>query len=316
MDWHHYGNSHGYRYDTGSSVSGVRISTGNHEYEELGPPAIIKDADGQEYLVQPVRESLDIHRDAPKPPPSSFHDTDLYRMSNLYTKGETIPVVRDENDDLFTPFGASDGDLDADSTANRPLQDGGKTAAQRLQQYRQGSINSNPEKSEDDLMEALRKASISTGGSIGRPDRVQADSPSIPPSSFNGGVDVGQLYLQGLMTRPPSMSCPVDPEFRMSLLRKRTSKEYSGSLRNTSNDLQDQYSIADAGRLSDSSLRFSGGIYDPRQRRSFDAQTSSLNASMAGTSIHSAGEETGDSWEIDMSEIQLGPRIGIGAYGA
>jgi hypothetical protein len=184
-----------------------------------------------------------------------------------------------------------------------------------LQQYKQGSINSNPGNSQEDLMEALRKASISTGGSIGRPDILQAASPSIPLSSSNGGVDVGQLYLHGLMTRPPSISCPVDPEFRMSLLRKRTSKDYSGTLRKTSNDLQDQYSIADAGRLSDSSLRLSGGIYDPRQRRSFDAQTSSLNASRAGTSLYSASEED-DSWEIDMSERQFGPRIGIGAYGA
>eukprot|EP00890_Picochlorum_soloecismus_P002134 jgi/Picsp_1/2921/NSC_01146-R1_flag-tagged protein kinase domain of mitogen-activated protein kinase kinase kinase len=318
QDWCHCGDSHGYRYDTGS-VSSVRISSGNHEYEELGPPAIIRDADGQEYLVQPVRESLDIYRDSSAMAQTSHasdHDMSVYRLSNgLYTEGETVPIVQDDPGDLFTPFGVPDGGHQGvNSTPKRHSLEGGKSAAEMLQQYKQGSGNVNMGGSiQDDLMEALRKASLSTGGSMGRPDVLQAGSPSIPPSSsVNGGIDVGHLYRQGLMSRPPSISCPVDPEFRTSLLRKRTSKENSGTLRNTSNELPDQSSFDDTERLSDSSLRLSGGVYDPRQRFSFDQN--SVNASRAGTSIYTASEE-GASWEIDMSEIQFGPRIGIGAYG-
>lgn len=315
QDWYQYGASHGYRYDTGS-VSGVRISIGNHAYEELGPPAIIKDTDGQEYLVQPVRESLDIYRDSAavaQTPPSSHRDVDVYHLSNLYAEGEAAPAVQDEHDDLFTPFGLVDEDHGMDPTKKRHSQDRGKTVAQMLQQYEQGTINSNFGASEDELMEALRKASISTGGSIGRPDVLQGGSPNIPRGSLNGNVDVGQLYLQGLMSKPPSMSCPVDPEFRMSLLRNRTSQEFSGTLRKTSNDLLDQYCISDAGRLSTSSARMSGGIYDPRQGYSLDQN--GISDSRTGTSIYSASEE-GDAWEIDINEIQFGPRIGIGAYGA
>lgn len=64
-------------------------------YEHTGPPTIIRDADGQEYLVQPVRESLDMDR---VPHVGSYQGSSFGGISR--------PVIsRRSLDELYSPFG-------------------------------------------------------------------------------------------------------------------------------------------------------------------------------------------------------------------
>lgn len=64
-------------------------------YEHTGPPTIIRDADGQEYLVQPVRESLDMDRNLPV---GSYQRPSF---GSLPRPG----LPRRSIDELYSPFG-------------------------------------------------------------------------------------------------------------------------------------------------------------------------------------------------------------------
>lgn len=70
-------------------------------YEHAGPPTIIRDADGQEYLVQPVRESLDVDRNS--------HGADVRRCRDLSfhdnERSARQTPNRKSSDDLYSPFG-------------------------------------------------------------------------------------------------------------------------------------------------------------------------------------------------------------------
>lgn len=65
-------------------------------YEHTGPPTIIRDADGQEYLVQPVRESIDL---------DYAISTGSLRSNSIEKHNNRPKMNRTSVDELYSPFG-------------------------------------------------------------------------------------------------------------------------------------------------------------------------------------------------------------------
>ena len=98
-------------------------------YEHTGPPTIIRDADGQEYLVQPVRESLDLDRNV---------QVGSYQGSSLSGYGSTLTrqsMQRRSVDELYSPFG---GPVE-EKTATATIGSDGTGQSVHSEQERQGS---------------------------------------------------------------------------------------------------------------------------------------------------------------------------------
>lgn len=211
-------------------------------YEEMGPATIIRDADGQEFLIQPVRESLDIQM-------STQYSGSSQQYQSL-SKGRAAaaalaPVANrlDDLDDFASPFANSTGLEAALDQMALPSDETRETA-----------------------MTALR-------------GRLSGSDESRYPSSSSAGT-VGQMYLHSIRS-----SCPVNVEYRETLF--------------------DQSKWTHPSKRKDtlsSSVGLSGDLGLRKNR-------------VSNSSLQDLEPSEGDSWEICMSELDFGKRVGIGAYG-
>jgi tRNA A-37 threonylcarbamoyl transferase component Bud32 len=237
-------------------------------YEEMGPPTIIKDADGQEYIVQPVRESIDLpssslyrHRSRPSvensmgPPSARSHQ---YYVPGARDKSEMSPVKnshqsgylqmsdRRTTEELFTPFENEDENEELVSEQFQNIKITQNTGPL--------SRNSNPS--------AQRNAS----SSLHYPPASRLSGSESGESSAGG---VGKMYFESLR-----QSCPVSIEYRNSLLQRNS--VFASSLPGEESVMQSYRSLS-------------------------QDETSS--------------QEDWEQWEIEIEELEFGPRIGRGAYG-
>ena len=211
-------------------------------YEEMGPATIIRDADGQEFLIQPVRESVDVQMSIQYSGSSQQYHS-VSRAAEAGAAGAPVASRLDDVDDFASPF-ANDTGLEA-----------------ALDQMTLPS-----EEKRETGMTPLR-------------GRLSGSDESRYPSSSSAGT-VGQMYLHSIRS-----SCPVNVEYRETLFDQ--SKWTHPSQRKDT--------------LS-SSVGLSGDLGLRKNRTSY--------SSFQGDDITDT-----DSWEIDMSELEFGKRVGIGAYG-
>lgn len=308
--------------------SEIRVSAGAVEYEEVGPPAIIKDADGQEYLVQPVRESIDRgHGCAPyvsrrQLGTQSYHPSEFFSTASKNSSGDM---------DKMSPFLARSDSSDAEQRLYTPFGEqppGGQfhpSLASRM--MAQPNLVRNSMTPQRTSMEDLMRR-VSLDGRAG-----SADARGRNELDGNQYVDVGQLYLRGLLSNPRT-SVPIELEKRLALMSK-----YG----NSENNLSQPYGVRLSHQFSDRSgadtsttgnlgtenmvNSFANGQYfnhySPSQATESvgkygageDASDLRTISSKGGISLASDGSDDDNSWEIDISELKFGPRIGVGAYG-
>ena len=234
-------------------------------YEEMGPPTIIKDADGQEYIVQPVRESIEMppsslyrHRSRPSVEnsigPSSARSHQYY-VTGSRDKIDTSPVKnshqsgylqasdRRATEELFTPFENEEEEA--------------------LEQFQNIKIAQNTDCIPRNLSPPLQRNASS---SMHYPPHSRLSGSESGESSAGG---VGKMYFESLR-----QSCPVSIEYRNSLLQRNS--VFASSLPGEESIMQSYKSLS-------------------------QDETSS--------------QEDWEQWEIDIDEIEFGPRIGRGAYG-
>ena len=315
--------SHSYGYSQGRSSAGmspvpvrasidvVRPSLGRGQverttYEELGPPTIIRDADGQEYLIQPIRESLD--RSALAGREDSIA-ADVHRSGSLALSGE----MRNQTPGA-TPAGSRSPQL---KKMDAPRFSNSSSQSQAPAQRQLAGTNSN-------IVSELSRMNLNTSTSI----------PSIP-SITTAGVSTGTgTHKDGSTPGSPAAATRRTPSGTLVDDQATTNATDSGA------------SGGHVGQLYLSSLRHSApisigvrGSHGPNRVSAGDVYASAFfrpSGSYAGSHVGSLDNMNdflnqhsdaygydrrrfstdGDlEWEIDIHDIHFGPRIGRGAYG-
>ena len=304
-----------------ASIDVVRPSLGRGQverttYEELGPPTIIRDADGQEYLIQPIRESLD--RSALAGRKASI-PADVYRSGSLALSGE----MRSQTPGA-TPAGSQSPQLKKmDASVNSGLSmpfSNSSSQSQAPAQKQLAGTNSN-------ILSELSRMNLNRGTSI-------TSITSITSAGMSAGASTG-MHKDG--------STPGSPVAA-------TRRTPSGTLVDdqvTTNATDSGASGGHVGQLYLSSLRHSApisigvrGSHGPNRvsagdvyASAFFRQPGSYVGSHAGSvdSMNDFLNQHSDAygydrrrfstdgrdleWEIDIHDIHFGPRIGRGAYG-
>lgn len=369
----------------GTAAEQAESSQNSEFLAEVGPPALVSDASGQQYIMQPVRASLDYsqlagwgdggmpRRDSLGAGPRAGDRVQAKRASSLRPGLPDIPSL------------GIDGDVEVTLVpGNAPAESG--TPTPKL------------EGTADSMMHwaVMQAAAATAAGAYGGAKQAAESSVPFPQQLRASGVsnvDLSRLYLDGLMQNGSvRMSVPVEFEQRQALLNRTAKVTSSGSTLDddTSPPLAD---AKPASRSSGGGVPFpaasmspgreghdlakdnSTDIYTPFSQvqapltsaestvpsvssestphlsnqhsqepegeaslRSASATEKSLARALslhrrgsgqvaqvaarlnsmasAGVSIHSyAGSDEDDTWEIDPSELQFGPRIGMGSYG-
>lgn len=278
-------------------------------YEDVGPVSIICDADGQRYLIQPIRESLDLGgrasmegemaRDgiegvrAGVEPCSSQGESPLRSQMEVNQQQQQQNQVRQHQlSEEQHQLSQQQHQLSQQGRQLREEQHQLSRQDERNQEQRKQSIPADEQSQNQNISSEFSRMSISrertsmdtsrtaggnttSGNTVSGPVAIRSSTG--PGSSMEGHV--GQMYLESLRH-----SAPVSIGTGMSGMARISSQPgfmgYPSSLDN---------------------------MYDFLNQPT-DAQTEYVRSSEQGFGMDSE-------WEIDIHDLHFGTRIGRGAYG-
>lgn len=326
---------------------------GAPELFEAGPAALISDASGQQYIVQPVRASLDMPSSGAPP---MFNQANTSHASPQPAHNTLNSAFRDSQHDIVQ------------WTASHMLGNALSTSMDKFSSWLSAQQPISAESSHADITSTV---SIPiTRQSSGMTSLFSQ------PHSYAETIDVGKLYLEGLQQHGSvRASVPIEFEQRQALLSREAAADFAtrgNSIRDNSPPPSDakpgshssgdkipfpsperprsaQKSVANSLRPIDGTTTRTGSLQssaykedgfrphavhakstaDLYTHQSPQPGVARIQKELSATAVSGASSShvsvrsfdgigfgmEADGWEIDPEEIQLGPRIGIGSYG-
>ena len=304
-------------------------------YEDMGPPTIIRDVDGQEYLIQPIRESVDrsgmlasAHLDRPKMCISQSGSLGQSLPSDLQayaaaSQGQQrfddphIQLAAQRGSELTTPF----SNLFEGAVAPTKRQSA-STKSPKPSSRRQ-SIDCGSKHGSYGLVTDISRMNLSAETASERPTSI--DEREAVDDKGTGFQQADQPSAWGTPSRTLGDDVSTTHATNSGASGGHVGQMYLDSLRHSA-----PVSIGVGGqthgpRISASdvyqtSLFRHSDFFGGSQPASLENKHNHLNQQTdhfvdAGRLSRTDPRLSDSSWEIDIHDIHFGPRIGRGAYG-